>query len=585
MRDHGGERGLGTAASRDIAPARPTTLHGDAQGSAPEARDTSPPDAVLRRHVSHVQAELARHRADRMRLRAGLESRRPEYLDVVGQLGGLRGDLEWLRGHYVKLKKTRSWKLTAPLRTAAAILTRLKVLPGIPTRERESAITDGLDRLAARLREVEAPLKADLEAFLAFDEDARRYLASGPGCDPAAFGADGRRPLLVLVTHDCSLSGAPVVVQNMAEALVADGAVEVVIFAKAGGHLAGDFDKLCRFRILPAENAAAAFAAELDAFADRPVKAAICNTIVTSELAPVLREHGFPVVSLVHEMPTVIEHYGAETFRTLDRSADAIVFGAAYVRDALVREYAPSNPNLFIVPTGYPDRELTQEMIAECRARLRAEAGFPDDSLVVIGCGTVEHRKGVDLFIQVAQHVARHPGGEKVRFVWIGWGVFPYDRYCESDIAKMGLADRVKLLGLRLDLPSYMPGADLFLLTSREDPFPLVNLAAMSAGIPPLVFEGAGGAASILGEGAGVVVPYLDVDAMGEAVLALAGDEARRTEIGRTARRQFQERYTVESFLGGIGRILRTHVGVPFEALEDLERRKAASRSAPAPTG
>ena len=57
------------------------------------------------------------------------------------------------------------------------------------------------------------------------------------------------------------------------------------------------------------------------------------------------------------------------------------------------------------------------------RHRLRKAlrpAGACDDSFVVLGAGTVEIRKGVDLFLETATRVLRAPGGEKVRFAWIG---------------------------------------------------------------------------------------------------------------------------------------------------------------------
>jgi glycosyltransferase involved in cell wall biosynthesis len=59
---------------------------------------------------------------------------------------------------------------------------------------------------------------------------------------------------------------------------------------------------------------------------------------------------------------------------------------------------------------------------------------------------------------------------------------------------------------------------DILLLPSREDPFPLVCLEAGLLGKPVICFEKAGGIPELLEDGGGRVVPYLDIDAMAEAV-------------------------------------------------------------------
>jgi len=80
------------------------------------------------------------------------------------------------------------------------------------------------------------------------------------------------------------------------------------------------------------------------------------------------------------------------------------------------------------------------------------------------------------------------------------------------------------------------------LLTSREDPFPSVVLEAMSAGVPTVAFEEAGGAPDVLRDlQAGVSVPLGDAAAMVRQLRAIAlqtGPE-ERARLARLARRQF----------------------------------------------
>ncbi|HYZ61865.1 MAG TPA: glycosyltransferase, partial [Acetobacteraceae bacterium] len=88
----------------------------------------------------------------------------------------------------------------------------------------------------------------------------------------------------------------------------------------------------------------------------------------------------------------------------------------------------------------------------------------------------------------------------------------------------------------------WLAAADVHLLTSREDPFPSVVLEAMSAGVPTVAFEEAGGAPDLLRDvGAGVAVPLGDAGAMVRQARALAlqtGPEAR-ARLARLARQRF----------------------------------------------
>ena len=89
----------------------------------------------------------------------------------------------------------------------------------------------------------------------------------------------------------------------------------------------------------------------------------------------------------------------------------------------------------------------------------------------------------------------------------------------------------------------YYAGSDLFLITSREDPSPLVQAEAMMFDLPVVFFEGAGGADEQQPPEVDLGVAGFDTDAMATRVLALLGDAGERHEIGarlgRHVRRSF----------------------------------------------
>jgi glycosyltransferase involved in cell wall biosynthesis len=161
----------------------------------------------------------------------------------------------------------------------------------------------------------------------------------------------------------------------------------------------------------------------------------------------------------------------------------------------------------------------------------------------VVGCGTVYWRKGVDLFIDTAVRCMRL-GIDDAHFVWVGADHWDADaqsrrlgpwRDILRRIPESGLEGRVEFLGPRTNAREYFAAADVFLLPSREDPFPLVCLEAAQCGTPIVCFDGAGGMPDFVGSDAGIVVPHLDVAAAADALNLLRRDQSLRERLGAGA--------------------------------------------------
>jgi hypothetical protein len=166
-------------------------------------------------------------------------------------------------------------------------------------------------------------------------------------------------------------------------------------------------------------------------------------------------------------------------------------------------------------------------------------------ALVVFGCGTVHLRKGVDLFLSCAATVTRLAPARPVRFVWIGGGYQPdkdhsYSCYLADQIERCGLAGTVAILDAIPDVAPAYAIADIFLLSSRLDPFPNVAIDAALHGIPVVCFEGTTGFADLLSSDrltSQCVLPHLDVHGAASLIARLAGDEPARAEIGQATAR------------------------------------------------
>jgi glycosyltransferase involved in cell wall biosynthesis len=71
-------------------------------------------------------------------------------------------------------------------------------------------------------------------------------------------------------------------------------------------------------------------------------------------------------------------------------------------------------------------------------------------------------------------------------------------------------------------------------------------LEAAALHVPMICFSDSGGGPEFAANGAGVVVPYLDVSAFGDCVLKLADDRERRRTVGAVAATKVAGQFTID---------------------------------------
>ena len=159
---------------------------------------------------------------------------------------------------------------------------------------------------------------------------------------------------------------------------------------------------------------------------------------------------------------------------------------------------------------------------------VRTELNIPIDGKIVIGCGYGDMRKGIDYFIQLANHTIKE--NRNVYFVWIGDLAEELSSFLNKDIAQLPETHFI-VTGFRNDTGRLMCGADLFALTSREDPFPSVIMEAMDAGLPVFGFEGSGGYGSIVNQNSGGLIPFGDVARYSASILQLLSNPCEHSVV------------------------------------------------------
>jgi glycosyltransferase involved in cell wall biosynthesis len=161
----------------------------------------------------------------------------------------------------------------------------------------------------------------------------------------------------------------------------------------------------------------------------------------------------------------------------------------------------------------------------------------------VCGCGSIEARKGTDMFIEVARQVASGVTGRNVQFVWVG-GAPDKVKRMQRRLKSEGLAAQVRFVGRKADVDTYFAASDVFLLTSREEAFGLVVLEAARRNTPTICFDACDAARRFVEPDAGFSVAKFDVAEMSRKVVELLSSPSLREQMGRAAKRKFERRHT-----------------------------------------
>lgn len=344
---------------------------------------------------------------------------------------------------------------------------------------------------------------------------------------------------LLIISHDASRTGAPILLLNLAAALKSKG-MTVDFLLKRGGSLEADFRALgtatiyfrtesrsllnrVRRKLFPQRHA------DISGLPWSSYDLVLSNTITNGDLLPEVRRHyRGPILSYIHELEMAARFFtNPRDEQSLVQHTDLFATPCHTVRRFITNRYGLKDDMVKVLPYHIPARGKT--------AAATADKGT---TFFAGGAGTVDWRKSPDLFVQAAIQVFAQRPDADIRFVWKGApdGGTDLERV-RYDIRKAGLEDRVDFLPASADMPAFYRSLDVFLLTSREDPYPLVVLEAADANVPTICFAGAGGATEFVEEsGGGLCVPYADTAAMARTILAYYDERAHAHAEGERAR-------------------------------------------------
>ncbi|SMX27206.1 D-inositol 3-phosphate glycosyltransferase [Pelagimonas phthalicica] len=341
------------------------------------------------------------------------------------------------------------------------------------------------------------------------------------------------KPRLVFVSHDASRTGAPAIILRLLEMFSKSGAFECFSILDDGGERLEEFQELSHTYVMSRNRHDKGFSddeafAEIARLFDRqgvfqnnqPVLALV-NSAESLRIAQGLARQGVPMISLIHE---IAAYYGREKFTEFGACSEKVVFPSEFVKKAAAKFSDMDMSKAWVRGQGLLTDGFGSMDRMRCRRTLCENLGLEEDAFIVLNVGTMDVRKGGDLFVDTAKLcLDALPADRPVYFLWYG-KPDPSFSYPQEAVRAHGIEDRVRFLPSTPEIEQVFLGGDLFLLTARADPFPCVIHEAMICGLPVVAFREGGGAPELIGDDCGQIVDIYDLAAMAQAVLSYVDD-------------------------------------------------------------
>ena len=229
------------------------------------------------------------------------------------------------------------------------------------------------------------------------------------------------------------------------------------------------------------------------------------NTIVTLRLALEVKKNS-PSSRLIlhlHEMETIIQQ-SFNDFVCYDKYITCYIVVSNYTKH-------------YLLSIGICPSKIT--LINECSMVPKVnKIEYPTIATYnVVMVGEAHWRKGDDIFLLIAKKTILL--NSDIHFYWVG-RVDPYRKIIlDQDMKKLEISSNVTFISEVSNPQDYVAKMDLFILTSREDPFPLAAIEAGMLGLPIVCFDKATGLEGDIKATGGEVVPYLDIDGMSRSII------------------------------------------------------------------
>lgn len=242
------------------------------------------------------------------------------------------------------------------------------------------------------------------------------------------------------------------------------------------------------------------------------------NTVMNQEILNELDSFNTPIIVHVHELA-----YWIGKSRFTPKSNYHYIAASNAVKNYLIDYFEIKNEKIDVIY----EYINVNNLINQTKKSLSNLLKLPNDSIYIGACGIESYRKGKDFFVTIAEKVLVE--NKNIHFVWFGGEL-------DEEIKKLWnnsiYKNNIHFLKSIPNVSQYFSDLTLFLMLSREDPFPTVNLEVGIYGVPIVCFKNSGGTEELIKNDAGVVIENYDTTKLSEAIINLIDNTDQMKKFG-----------------------------------------------------
>ena len=360
---------------------------------------------------------------------------------------------------------------------------------------------------------------------------------------------------ILVIAHDATRTGATILLLNLLELFIQKN-YEVDVLLKKGGEIRDQFVSMFPTqefynpdrkpflkRVYSRFNRAITGKVQYP-YTTKKYDLVINNTITNSDILSNYNQSD--ILTYVHELDFFIDSHVKEAELRVNLSNTKLfIYPSNSVKNMLINKLKVDENKLVYLPAYVKDYFYNKQ---QTRAKIRKILDLQEDQILIGAMGATDWRKGSDFFLMLANELKND---SRFKFIWVGSDVARANKafnQMKFDKEKLGLRN-LELIPSIPDSWQYFAAMDVFFLSSREDPYPLVVLEAAMMELTIACFEETGGANEFVGDDCGIILPYLNLRAAKNFLLDFQVDTDKYQVMAKKARAKYIQLHSSEKVI------------------------------------
>jgi sugar transferase (PEP-CTERM/EpsH1 system associated) len=237
----------------------------------------------------------------------------------------------------------------------------------------------------------------------------------------------------------------------------------------------------------------------------------------------------------------------AQTNRILSLLNDQVIAVSGYLRNYLVSLEKMDPRKVTIIYNGVDARRFdSNSNNEEEKLKIKSELCLDGNIPIVGTIARLDPEKNHQCLLRAIQKICKEL--PDVVLLLVGDGSIRGE--LQSLTASLGIINNVRFLGSRGDIPQILSIFDIFVLSSLREGLPVALIEATAMGIP-IVATNVGGNSEVVENGVnGILVSSNDEVGLAKAIVELLRDRELAKKMGKSGRRIFENKFTLDSMVG-----------------------------------